>query len=406
VRKINVLDFKLATRTTAREVNRQILLNLVREHQPISRADLARKMRVGRGVVTSLSAELLAEGAIREGETGEAARGRKPTFLYVRTHDRFAIAIDIRFSRTYLMLSDFDGTQLVLESFETMFSPEELVSELTDRVQRMIRTHRSEGTVEGIGIVVPGMVERQTGRVLNSPQLGWRDIDIRGPLEAAVGLKVHVENAPTACALAQMWLGQRGEGSAADFVYVSVSDGVGAGVVVNGQVVRGKNDAAGEFGHVALAPDGPECLCGGRGCWETYTSNLATIARYLGCELSLSQSRELLKYRAISYDDLLTRARTGDRNALAALEVTGRYLGQGLSMIVKALNPSQIFVGGEITAAWDLIDEVVRAEVESRSLTENAAHTPIIPEQASAYPRLRGATALVAAPLFAAPRLA
>lgn len=406
MRKINVLDFKLATRTTAREVNRQILLNLVREHQPISRAELARKMRVGRGVVTSLSAELLAEGAILEGETGEAARGRKPTFLYVRTHDRFAIAIDVRFSRTYMMLSDFNGTQLTLESFETLFSPADLVVELAARIRRLIDTYRSEGEVEGIGIVVPGMVARETGRVLNSPQLGWRDVDIRGPLESEIDLPVHVENAPTACALAQMWLGQRGEGAPADFVYVSVSDGVGTGVVVNGQVVRGRADAAGEFGHIALAPDGPTCLCGGRGCWETYTSNLATLARYLGFELSPSTSRQLLRQQTISYTDLLTRARTGDRNALHAVKETGRYLGQGLSMVIKALNPSQIFVGGEITAAWDLIHEVIRAEVEERSLTESAAHTPIIPEQASAYPRLRGATALVAAPIFAAPRLA
>src|SRR5712671_5588375 len=112
VRKINTRSFVRATRSTPREINRQIVLNLVREHQPISRADLARRMSVGRGMVTSLVSELLTEGSIYEGATVEAPRGRKPMMLHVRTHDRLVIAVDVRFSKTYLMLSDFNGTPL------------------------------------------------------------------------------------------------------------------------------------------------------------------------------------------------------------------------------------------------------------------------------------------------------
>lgn len=405
MRKINTRDFKRATRSTSRDINRQILLNLVREHQPVSRADLARRMGVGRGMVTTLAGELLADGAIMEGHVGEAARGRKPTMLYVRTSDRLVVAVDVRFSRTYVMLADFSGAQIALESFETVFEPAELVAEIARRVERMLETYASRWQVEGIGLVVPGMVDRDTGRVLNSPQLGWRDVDVRTALEAATGLPVQIENAPLACALAHMWLGERGD--AGDFVYVTVSDGVGAGVVVNGQVIRGHGQTAGEFGHVPLNPDGPRCLCGSRGCWEAYTSNLATLARYLGGhDLSPAEARELLKQHEVTFDELITRARTGDARAMDALKETGRYLGLGLSMIVNSLNPSRIVVGGEITAAWDLVADLVRDEVAGRALTSSAAATPIIPEQTSAYPRLRGATALVAAPLFAAPRVA
>ncbi|HEU0055345.1 MAG TPA: ROK family transcriptional regulator [Longimicrobium sp.] len=405
MRKINVTNFTLATRTTGREINRQILLNLVREHQPISRADLARRMEVGRPRVTALVNELLAEGVLCEGEAVESPRGRRPRMLHVRTHDRLVVAADVRFNRTWLMLSDFSGEQIALETFDTPLDPAALTAELAARIGRILRTYGQGGTCEGVGIAVPGMVDHRTGRVLNAPQLGWRDVEIRDALAEATGLAVHVENAPIACALSKMWLGQR-EGDAGDFVYVTVSEGVGAGVVVNGQVMRGHTHSAGEFGHVPINPDGPRCLCGATGCWEAHTSNLATLSRYLGRELSPTETRALLAETPLTVTDLIMRARTGDEKARDALLATGRYLGIGLAMIVNSLNPSRIFVGGEVTAAWDLIGPGVRAEIESRALTSAAAATPVIPEQSVGHPRLRGACALVAAPLFAAPTVA
>src|ERR687887_1582777 len=119
MRKITTRAFQVAPRGPSRETNRRIALNLIREHQPISRADLARRMSVTRGVAGVLVQELIAQGLIYEGATGEAARGRKPTFLHIRTRDRLAVAADVRFSKTYLMLCDFAGHQLALETYET-----------------------------------------------------------------------------------------------------------------------------------------------------------------------------------------------------------------------------------------------------------------------------------------------
>jgi N-acetylglucosamine repressor len=401
VRKIDVQDFTRATRSTPREINRQIALNLVREHQPLSRADLARRMSVGRSLVTSLVNELLDESLIYEGATVEAPRGRKPKMLHVRTQDRLVVAVDVRFSRTYLMLSDFDGTQIALESFDTVFAPDGLVKELVMRTRRLLHSYGASGNCEGIGLVIPGMVDRRTKRILSSPQLGWRNVDIHEALTQGTGLPVHVENAPIACAMAQMWLGQRGNGSG-DFVYVTIGDGVGAGVVIGGEVVRGKGNTVGEFGHVPLFRDGPRCLCGARGCLEAYTSNLATLSRYLNHEFSPTEAQILLRQSRLTISDVLTRARTGDQRAIEAVEQTGTYLGMGVATIVNALNPGHIHIGGEITAAWDVIKPRIQAEIQKRALTETAADTPIIPEVGS-YPRLRGAIALVAAPTFAAP---
>ncbi|MGZ8455943.1 MAG: ROK family protein [Gemmatirosa sp.] len=406
MRKINTRRFVRATRSTPREINRQIVLNLVREHQPISRADLARRMDIGRGMVTSLVDELLDDEAIYEGATVDAPRGRKPKMLYVRTRDRLVVAVDIRFSRTFLMLSDFGGTPIALEQFETIPEPAALVEALTERIQRVLATHGAVGRCEGVGIVVPGMVDHRTGRILNAPQLGWRDVDLRDALSEALGLPVHVENAPIACALAHMWLGQRGRETMTDFVYLTIGDGVGAGLVVNGEVVRGHGNTAGEFGHVPIDLAGPRCLCGAVGCLEAHTSNLATLSRYLGQELSPLPTRRLLQETGLTILDVLARARSGDVRAVAALEETARHLGTGLAIIINAINPGQIYVGGEITAAWDQLLPIIRAGIVARALTTDAAATPLIPEPPSDHPRLRGATALVAAPLFAAPRVA
>ncbi|HEY8484441.1 MAG TPA: ROK family protein [Longimicrobiales bacterium] len=405
MRKINTRNFRRATRSTSREINRQIVLNLVREHQPVSRADLARLMNVGRGMVTSLVNELIAEGIIYEGATGVSRRGRKPKLLHLRTSDRFVVAIDVRFSRTYVMLADFSGRQIALETFETRFDPAALIDELARRARRLLANHGAEGRCHGIGLVVPGMVDRRTGRVLNAPQLGWRDVDVRDALAAATGLPVYIENAPHACALAQMWLAPNGSEVVDNFVYVTVSDGVGAGVVLHGEIVRGHSDTAGEFGHIPLSLDGPRCLCGRRGCWEAYTSNLATLARYLRYDLSRPGTWEQLKESPLTVPELIARARVGDARARAALEETARYLGIGLAGIMNALNPARIFIGGEITEAWDLLADTVRRAAAERVLTAAAAATPIIPEEAGGYPRLRGAAALVVAPMFAAPRL-
>lgn len=406
MRKINTSSFVRATRTTTRDINRRILLNLVREHQPISRADLARRMQIGRGVVTSLVDELIGSGSISEGATIDAPRGRKPMMLHVRTHDQLAIAVDVRFSRTYVMLSDFSGSPLALDDFETIVDPDGFVATLAGRVRAVLHKHRAAGQCNGIGLVLPGMVDHRTGRVLNAPQLGWRDVDVREALAKRTSLPVYVDNASIACALAQMWMGPAGGDGPRDFVYVTVGDGVGSGLVVNGEVVRGHDNTAGEFGHVSLDPRGPRCLCGARGCLETFASNLATISRYLGHEFSPDTTRALLQESGVTITDVIDRANHGDGLAQRALIETARHLGRGLSVIINTLNPAQIFVGGEITEVWPRLEPVIRRMVGRRALTRPAACTPIHADPTSTHPRLRGATALVAAPAFAAPPVA
>ena len=170
-------------------------------------------------------------------------------------------------------------------------------------------------------------------------------------------------------------------------------------------MVRGHSHSAGVFGHVPIDLNGPTCLCGSRGCLEAYTSNLASLARYLDVPMASAEMMTRLANTKLTITDLITRARTGDARARTALEATGRYLGLGLSVAVNSLNPPRIYVAGDITAAWDIIEPSLRAVLVERGLTPAAAATPVIPEHAT-YPRLRGATVLIAAPQLAAPQVA
>jgi predicted NBD/HSP70 family sugar kinase len=407
MRRINPSRFRIATRGIGREINGQITLNLVRAHQPISRADLARIMGVSRAAVTLIVNDLLKRKMIFEGATGETVRGRKPTFLYIDSRRRAVVAADIRASETYVLLADLLGKPLTgVISFPTAGDPKQIVATLAARIKRLLADHPEVDACEGVGVVVPGMVEHSTMRVLHAPTLGWRNVNLRESLAAATGLSVQIENSGRACALAQMWA-MRGDATATtgDLVFVSVSDGIGVGVIINGEVLRGRHNIAGEFGHVPLSLDGPRCSCGANGCWEAYVSNRATLARYFG-RAAQAPGLEPAAQRHFSIEDLIARARAHDAKALAAIVATGRYLGLGLSSVINALDPARVYVGGEITLAWDLVENTVRAALAERTLTSAAADTDIRPVANSEHPRLQGAAALVAAPAFAAPIVA
>ena len=365
-------------------------------------------METNRANVTLLINELLQEGFVREGAQGsQKVRGRKPTFLYINSQKSVAVAVDVRVSRTYLMITDSMGKQIGdIVSFPTKFEPNEFVKDLGIHVRKALFEKVGSAECDGIGIVIPGMLDRKTGVVLHAPTLRWRNVNLLEPLSAEFeGTDIQLENSGKACALAQIW-STRGDGLLLnDIVYVSLSDGVGVGVVMNGELVRGKHNTAGEFGHVPLSIDGPVCSCGANGCWEAYISNPATLSRYFGREITARQPQPV-DVAEFTIEDLIARARSNDSKALTALHSTARYLGLGLASIINSVDPAQIYIGGELTEGWDLIEPEVRAAIKERALISDLGEVPIRIVPAVEHPRLRGAVALVTARTFAAPKVA
>lgn len=368
-------------------------------------------MDMNRSNITLLVNELLAENLVREGDQGSAGvRGRKPTFLYINSEKGYAIGLDVRATRTFMMITDSIGMQIgEIASFPTKFDPRQLVTMLGAKIRERVSElglSSSPSSCDGIGIVFPGMVDRESGVVINAPKLGWKDVPLIEMLKAEFdGTPIHLENSGRACALSQIWSMRRDAHVQNDSVFVSVSDGVGVGIVVNGELMRGIHNIAGEFAHVPLSIDGPECSCGAYGCWEAYISNIAILSRYLGRNIA-KRSPASVEPIELTVEDIIARARAGEARALTALNSTARYLGLGLATLINAIDPAFIYIGGEITEAWDLIEPEVREAAEERILTRKLGRTNIRIVPAAEHPRLRGAVALVTAPAFAAPKVA
>src|SRR5437867_7768616 len=278
MRKIDLTNFQVATSETARDINRRIMLNLIRRHQPISRADLARQSGLQRSTVSLITEQLIEESWVTEGAIGYTPRGRRPRFLHLNKERACIIGVDIHPSATSIGVADLDAHFVAQESIPTSGNPSEFIGRLGRRLRGLIRT-RPEISCEGIGVSLPGRIDLASQKLVFAPNLGWGDFDLKTPLERATGLPVELENAANACALAEVWFGRHTEG-VRDLIALTVSEGIGTGMILNHQLVRGSTGMAGEFGHITLVDDGLECRCGNQGCWEVYASNSAAVRYY------------------------------------------------------------------------------------------------------------------------------
>ena len=370
-----------ASSEVVRDINRRIVLNLIRKRQPISRADLARVSGMQRSTISLIVEQLIRENWVLTGPTGRLPRGRRPTFL--RLNDaRVIIGVDIRPTQITAAVADANGRFISQEAIVTTPDPEFTLGRLTEVIRRIVASCRGR-KIEGIGVSVPGRYIPGSNRLVFAPNLGWRDVDIRTPLMKATGLEVEIENAATACALAAVWFDHMEQ--ARNLVVVTVSEGVGTGILLNGQIVRGVNGMAGEFGHVPLDPQGPLCECGRRGCWEVFASNRAALRYY-------SESGSVPA--GLSFLDLLSRADQGDQRAEKALKTMAHYLGRGMRMLVAGFAPERIVVVGDLTRSWKRFEAVIKPEVLEQVLPGGVA-PQLIPAPEGGVARLRGTVALV-----------
>jgi predicted NBD/HSP70 family sugar kinase len=370
---------QVASSEGVRDINRRAVLNLIRTKQPISRADLARVSGLQRSTISLIVEDLIEGHWVLEGPTGRLPRGRRPTFLRLND-DRVIIGVDIRPVQITVALADVNGKFSSQEVMPTAANPKAAVDGVIARIQRLLRSC-GEKKVEGIGISLPGRVEPGSGRLVFAPNLKWTDFDIAEAVQKATGFDVEMENAANACVLAAVWFDHI---ESRNLVVVTVSEGIGTGILVNGRLARGFSGMAGEFGHVPLDPDGPLCSCGSRGCWEVFASNRAALRYYFE---SSSQT-------GMNFQDLLSLADQGDHRAAKALEKMAHFLGRGMRMIVAGLDPEQIVIIGDLTRSWHRFGPVIQAEVQAQGLSGGVAPR-LIPVHEDGMARLRGTVALV-----------
>ena len=389
MRRIDLKKANVARSNTIRHINRQIVLNYVRERGPISRAEIAHETALKRSTISLIVEELRIEGLIEE-LSGESTGGRPPILLSLRTADAVAIGVDVGTNRTIVATSDLAGRVLEQEEFETHPDASETTKIIIDLSRKLIA--QNNGTIEGIGISLPGLVSDE-GRELFVPTFDWRDLPLGDELTAATGLPVTIDNDANAAAHAELWFGRPEIRQVRDFILVLVEGGVGTGIVFDGQVYRGENGAAGEFGHMTIGQGAPvACASGSRECWEAFASERSALARYKN--LNNGGSAE------ITFGELIDLALGGEAAAQIALKETARYLGIGIANLIRGLAPEAVIVGGPIVRSWPVIAEEIKNSVEA-TICRGLPSTRIIASTLGPEPTLMGALSLVLASKFA-----
>lgn len=367
-----------ASNKIPRQINRKLIFNLVRTHEGISRAELARVSGLQRSTVTLIVKELLDDEWIIEGHICKLPRGRHPMFLQTNNR-RAVIAIDIHPDQTVIAVGDLDG-RIIAENMIELQRPQDLaVKTIIGAIKSLIASNPYK-RFEGIGISLPGRTDLEFQELIFAPNLRFSARSIKSEIERTIGLSVDIENVANACALGEVWYGH--SDGLHDLVVVNVSEGIGTGIYANGQILRGAHGMAGEFGHIQIDTEGALCACGNHGCWELTASNRAGLQYY---------KRASSNRGVRNFENLIESARSGDSIALEALRKMARNLGRGMRMIVSSLDPHEIVVVGTITKAWQQVRFVVEEEMAC-----NVPKRPIIrcADDGDAA-RLRSAVALV-----------
>jgi predicted NBD/HSP70 family sugar kinase len=393
LRRLDLRKTQAARLNTIRDINRQIVLNYVREREPISRAEIARETDLQRSTISVIVEALTAEGLVEEVGEGESTGGRRPTLLRLRTKEAIALGIAITPSVTTIATSDLAGRIVEQTDFPTDPDPDNTLRDVVSLVQEFSLKNR--GSIEGVGVSLPGLVDPATGTAVYVPFFKWRDIPISRIISNAVGLPVIIDNDANAVALAELWFGRPEVSDARDFILVLVAEGVGTGIIFDGQVYRGQRGAAGEFGHMVIGTQAPvACSCGNFDCWEAFSSEGAAVARYR--KLSGEDNASPFGFR-----EIVDQAIAGDESARAALIETAHYLGVGISNLVVGFSPEAVVVGGEIARAWPLVESALKETIE-HSIRRGLPSARILPSTLGETPVVRGALSLVLASKFAA----
>lgn len=349
----------------------RFLLKLVRAAQPISRAELARRLNVNRSTVTEIVRPLLDSGVLREDAhklSTTMRAGRPPIGLSLRSDRAYFIGINLGVRNSQVGVMTTDNRMLAEESFDTPSDASETLDLIRGAIERVSLHVPEDGNVF-IGVSVPGPVDVKRAKMLYAPHLGWSEIKIaEGIRPSADKVKSNVLNAPiivendaTAAAIyeTRRRLRETTDDSWDDFILVRAGTGIGVGLVLGGDAYRGtgiQGGVVGEFGHMTIVAGGKPCACGNRGCWERYASATSAVSLYTGDRMTHGMT-------TLKFVDIVARAESGERRAQATLEQVGEYLGIGISNVITGLGIGRVVVSGRVAFAWSYIKEPLHAAV-------------------------------------------
>lgn len=356
---------------TLRRANLALVLARLRE-EPCSRAAIAAETGLNKATVSSLVAELASRGLVEELPFAETARiGRPAQPLRVVPHRAAGVGVEVNIGRVAGAVVGLDGSVLARRWVPTdteRLTRDAVFDALAQLVTDLIATVEEHGVAAGVTIAVPGLTDVDAGFLAFAPNLGWENVPVLDELRSRLGrpeIPLMVENDANLAAVGEHALGCAVEVN--DVVYLTGEVGVGGGVILGGQLVRGAAGYTGEVGHMPLGPAERVCGCGRAGCWETQVG-LAALLDVTDLDHAALDSGDVHSRTAAVRD----RAASGDPQTLAGLERIGRDLGVGASILVNLVNPAMIVLGGYFAQLGEYMLEPARVELRSRVIAPDA----------------------------------
>lgn len=378
---------KKLTRQQTKTHNTRLVLKTLYDQQQLSRADLSRRTRLTRPTVSSLVSDLMADDLVLEVGTAPSGGGKPPTLLAINYDGHHLLALDLGSTVLRGALVNLRGDILVrrerpLTIAATTTTGDAALHLVYDLVDDLLAA--ATAPLLGIAVGTPGLIDPQDGVVRQAVNLGWENLPLRALLAARTDLPVYVANDSQAAALGEFTFGSGGSDSQ-NMIVVKVGQGIGAGIVLNGQPFYGDGFAAGEIGHVVVAENGTLCRCGNTGCLETIAST----------RVILGNAALLLKQDAVAWAEIGTALAAGNTAVSDMITRVGKYLGVAIANLIAAYNIHHIVFAGRIDQFGDTLLAAARAEAARRALPTMVADTDIRFSQLGADSVLLGSAAMV-----------
>lgn len=344
-------------KSALRQANERLVLNCIRENPHLSRVEISRVTGLSPSSITFIVKRLTKERLVTEERAGDTAPqvGRPPTILKLAPGARFAVGVDISPNNSRVAVADWTGVIMEEHPVEWHADPESMLRALHAAIRSVVAPRPSR-RILGVGVSMPGTWDPASRTITTAVNLGWNDVAVAPILEKGFDIPFYFDNNANLSALGERWFRSQGAKPFENFVFVTLGDGIGTGLIVGGRVLHGAFGRAGEFGHMTLHPDGRKCLCGNIGCWEEYAADRALIRMV---EERTGHRHTIHQIEAM--------ALAGDTAILAAVDEAAGYLALGFSSLIVGLNPEAILFDNWAAALWSLIERKVWTVLRERA---------------------------------------
>jgi len=333
------------------ELNRSIILKTIRHYGPISRSEIAKRNKISPTTVTAAVRKLFQQGLVCEASIGESSGGRKPILIQFSPESRFIIGVAIANSSIKIAEMNLEAKSRKQKVFPIYnLTGELLIDYFLKSIGQFLEEYSDLTKCIGISIVSPGIIDVGKGIIYENTKLKLKDIPLKEMVEKKFKLKTWLENDANAIALAEKQFGAYRKFK--NLVYITIGDGVGAGIIVNGSIFRGGNGGTGEIGHTSIDRNGMYCDCGNRGCLENYVSWPAIYSKLssLVAQGKHTMVLELAKgdIEQVTPSIFLNALEKDDQLANEIMEEVAGYLATGIVNLINLLNPDIIILGGKV----------------------------------------------------------